>query len=245
MSRESCTNCTKCWFICANLAAVRRALGHNDCMLCADAATASPHPQNCPHPPSTDALSFTGPWVPLGSTEVLCPCWSARPVTPRSPRAMPTVRAAARVAWRCSRPASCRSLTAGPGSRSQTRARPGARAQVPGRPPARPRRVRRGLRGPGRGSPASARGEGPARRLPWSPATLARFKQEARAIARLNHPNTLADPFRRRGRRARLLRDAVLRGAHAGRSASDGRGVAVPSRAGHRGADPRDPAARP
>jgi protein kinase-like protein len=31
--------------------------------------------------------------------------------------------------------------------------------------------------------------------LPWSPATLARFKQEARAIARLNHPNTLPIHF--------------------------------------------------
>jgi hypothetical protein len=31
--------------------------------------------------------------------------------------------------------------------------------------------------------------------LPWSPTTLARFKQEARAIARLNHPNTLPIHF--------------------------------------------------
>ena len=31
--------------------------------------------------------------------------------------------------------------------------------------------------------------------LPWGPATLARFKQEARAIARLNHPNTLPIHF--------------------------------------------------
>jgi len=31
--------------------------------------------------------------------------------------------------------------------------------------------------------------------IPWSPATLARFKQEARAIARLSHPNTLAIHF--------------------------------------------------
>jgi hypothetical protein len=31
--------------------------------------------------------------------------------------------------------------------------------------------------------------------IPWSPATLARFKQEARAIARLNHPNTLPIHF--------------------------------------------------
>jgi protein kinase-like protein len=31
--------------------------------------------------------------------------------------------------------------------------------------------------------------------IPWSPATLARFKQEARAIARLSHPNTLPIHF--------------------------------------------------
>lgn len=31
--------------------------------------------------------------------------------------------------------------------------------------------------------------------LPWSPATLTRFKQEARAIARLSHPNTLPIHF--------------------------------------------------
>jgi Protein kinase domain len=31
--------------------------------------------------------------------------------------------------------------------------------------------------------------------IPWSPATLARFKQEGRAIARLNHPNTLPIHF--------------------------------------------------
>jgi hypothetical protein len=31
--------------------------------------------------------------------------------------------------------------------------------------------------------------------LPWSPATLSRFKQEARAIARLSHPNTLPIHF--------------------------------------------------
>lgn len=31
--------------------------------------------------------------------------------------------------------------------------------------------------------------------LPWGPATLARFKQEARAIARLNHPNTVPIHF--------------------------------------------------
>jgi len=31
--------------------------------------------------------------------------------------------------------------------------------------------------------------------LPWNPATLARFKQEARAIARLNHPNILPIHF--------------------------------------------------
>ena len=31
--------------------------------------------------------------------------------------------------------------------------------------------------------------------LPWSPGTLSRFKQEARAIARLNHPNTLPIHF--------------------------------------------------
>jgi hypothetical protein len=31
--------------------------------------------------------------------------------------------------------------------------------------------------------------------IPWSAATLARFKQEGRAIARLNHPNTLAIHF--------------------------------------------------
>ena len=31
--------------------------------------------------------------------------------------------------------------------------------------------------------------------MPWSPATLARFKQEARAIARLSHPNTLPIHF--------------------------------------------------
>jgi hypothetical protein len=31
--------------------------------------------------------------------------------------------------------------------------------------------------------------------IPWSPATLSRFKQEARAIARLSHPNTLPIHF--------------------------------------------------
>ena len=31
--------------------------------------------------------------------------------------------------------------------------------------------------------------------IPWNPATLSRFKQEARAIARLSHPNTLAIHF--------------------------------------------------
>lgn len=31
--------------------------------------------------------------------------------------------------------------------------------------------------------------------LPWGPATLSRFKQEARAIARLNHPNTVPIHF--------------------------------------------------
>ena len=31
--------------------------------------------------------------------------------------------------------------------------------------------------------------------LPWTPATLTRFKQEARAIARLNHPNTVPIHF--------------------------------------------------
>ena len=56
--------------------------------------------------------------------------------------------------------------------------------------------------------------------LPWSPATLARFKQEARAIARLNHPNTLPIHFVGEAEGPRLLRDAVLRGAHAGRAAA-------------------------
>jgi serine/threonine protein kinase len=31
--------------------------------------------------------------------------------------------------------------------------------------------------------------------LPWSPGTFSRFKQEARAIARLNHPNTVPIHF--------------------------------------------------
>jgi hypothetical protein len=86
----------------------------------------------------------------------------------------------------------------------------GARGPAPDRGPARARALGRQYRVVGllgRGGFAEVyevRDEDLQRRLaakvlradiPWSPATLTRFKQEARAIARLNHPNTLPIHF--------------------------------------------------
>ena len=52
--------------------------------------------------------------------------------------------------------------------------------------------------------------------IPWSSATLARFKQEARAIARLSHPNTLPIHFVGEAEGLVFYVMPYLRGAYAG-----------------------------
>ena len=82
--------------------------------------------------------------------------------------------------------------------------------------------------------------------LPWTAATIARFKQEARAIARLATIPHGTDPFRGRERGAGVLRHA-LPGGPLGRRPAAGRRAAgaLTARSPDRGADPRGAPARP